>query len=218
MTECKCFGTTHVDYPRKVTDELREFADDADILFIESPRGDDYEYEMIVRNPALYITGVTLECIWAMLGFILTWQFTTVDTAVTKKVAQENNLDIEPVDMNIPRKMSEVSPIVTVVSWLWTGVVAFVFVLSVWYTSIVVLGYAVLFALLPTLPFSQLTLSERDKVMAENIEEILSTDDKIKKGCFVAGRDHIDGVEKQLEESSVQVTQTFKSKWLRHSL
>lgn len=221
MAEFEAFGTTHVDRPSKVAEELSEFADDADILFIESPRGDpdnSDEYNMLIRNPALYITAVILEWLWGIIGFILTRRFAPVDRVVTEEVAREKDVDIEPVDLNIPRRMSEVHLVVTVLSWLWTVVVGFIFALGVFASSIAVLGYAVVLGLLPILPFSQLTLSERDEVMAENIQQILSTNDDVSKGCLIAGRDHLDGVEEQLEASYIQVSQTFKSKWLRRSL
>jgi hypothetical protein len=221
MAEFEAFGTTHVDRPSKVAEELSEFADDADVLFIESPRSDaddSHEYNMLIRNPALYLTAIILEAVWGIIGFILTRQFDPVDRVVTKKVAREMGVDVEPVDLDIPREMSEVHPIITVLSWLWIVLIGFVFVLGVFASSIVVLAFALGLGFLPILPFSQLTLSDRDEVMAENIQQILSTNDDVSKGCLIAGQDHLNGVEEELEASDIQVSQTFKSKWLRRSL
>jgi hypothetical protein len=221
MAEFEAFGTAHVDRPSKVAEELSEFADDADVLFIESPRSDaddSHEYNMLIRNPALYLTAIILEAVWGIIGFILTRQFDPVDRVVTKKVAREMGVDIEPVDLDIPRKMSEVHPIITVLSWLWIVLVALVAVLGILEWSTTIIAYAVVLGFVPILPFAELTLSERDEVMAENIEQILSTNDDVSKGCLIAGRDHLDGVEEELEASDIQVSQTFKSKWLRRSL
>lgn len=220
MAEFEAFGTTHVDRPSKVAEELSEFTDD-DVLFIESPRSDaddSHEYNMLIRNPALYLTAIILEAVWGIIGFILTRQFDPVDRVVTKKVAREMGVDIEPVDLDIPRKMSEVHPIITVLSWLWIVLVALVAVLGILEWSTTIIAYAVVLGFVPILPFAELTLSERDEVMAENIEQILSTNDDVSKGCLIAGRDHLDGVEEELEASDIQVSQTFKSKWLRRSL
>ena len=74
MAEFEAFGTTHVDRPSKVAEELSEFTDD-DVLFIESPRSDaddSHEYNMLIRNPALYLTAIILEAVWGIIGFILT--------------------------------------------------------------------------------------------------------------------------------------------------
>lgn len=221
MAEFEAFGTTHVDRPSKVAEELSEFADDADVLFIESPRSDaddSHEYNMLIRNPALYLTAIVLEAVWGIIGFILTRQFDPVDRVVTKKVAREKGVDIEPVDLDIPRKMSEVHLVVTVLSWLWIALVALVAVLGILEWSTTIIAYAVVLGFVPILPFAELTLSDRDEVMAENIEQILSTNDDVSKGCLIAGRDHLDGVEEQLEASDIQVSQMFKSKWLRRSL
>lgn len=218
MAECETFGTFHVDRPSKVKNELSETADDADILFIESPRGDDYKSELRIRNPAFYLTGVILKLLWGTLGLFLTGQFDSTDGVATKKVARDKDLDIEAVDMNIPRRMSEVHPAVTVFSWLWAMMVIILFTLGVWEFSATFLLSGFLLGFIPSFLFSHLKLSERDEVMAGNIETILSADDGINKGCLVAGGGHIDGVEEQLEETSVEVSGTFKSKWLRYSL
>jgi len=71
---------------------------------------------MRIRNPAFYLTGVILQLAWGTIGLILTRQFDSFDAIATEKVAREKDLDVEPVDMNIPRKVSEVSPAVTVFS------------------------------------------------------------------------------------------------------
>ncbi len=221
MAEFEAFGTTHVDRPSKVAEELSEFADDADVLFIESPRSDaddSHEYNMLIRNPALYLTGIIVRWFWGIIGLFLTRQFDPVDRVVTKKVAREKDVEIEPVDLNIPRRMSEVHLVVTVLSWLWALVVGFIFVLGVFASSIAVLVYAVVLGFVPIVPFSRLTLSERDEVMAENIQQIISTNDDVSKGCLIAGRDHLDSVEEELEASDIEVSCTFKSKWLRRSL
>lgn len=221
MAEVDAFGTLHVDRLSKVTDELNEFADDADVLFVEGPREEpdnSDELGMLLRNPALYLTGIILDWFWGMLGFLLTRQFKPVDGVATETVAQRKELDIEPVDLNLPRRASEVGLAVTVLSWLWFAMAAVIFVLGVMASSIGVLIFAIAVGFMPAVPFAYWTLSERDEVMAENIEEILSTNDDLDRGCLVAGKKHMDGVVEQLEESDVEVSQVHKSKWLRRSL
>lgn len=221
MAEVDAFGTLHVDRLSKVTDELDEFVDDADVLFVEGPREEPDTSDklgMVLRNPALYLTGIILDWFWGILGFLLTRRFQPVDAVATETVAQRKELDIEPVDLNLPRRASEVGPVVTVFSWLWFAIAAVVFVLGVLASSIGALIFAVAVGFLPAVPFAYWTLSERDEVMAENIEEILSTNDNLDRGCLVAGGGHMDGVVEKLEESDVEVSQVHKSKWLRRSL
>lgn len=221
MTEVDVFGTLHVDRLSKVTDELDEVADNADVLFVEGPRDEpdnSDELGMLIRNPALYLTGIILEWFWGILGLFLTCQFKPVDGVATEKVAQRRELDIEPVDLNLPRRASNVGLAVTVFSWLWFAIATIIFVLGILASSIGVLLFAIAVGFLPVVPFAYWTLSERDEVMAENIEEILSTNDDLNRGCLVAGRGHMNGVIEQLEESEVEVSQVHKSKWLRRSL
>lgn len=221
MAEVDTFGTLHVDCISKVTGELDEFADDADVLFVEEPREEpdnSDELSMFLRNPALYLTGIILEWFWAIFGFLLTRQFKPVDAVATETVAQRKELDIEPVDLNLPRRASEVGLVVTAFSWVWFTIAAAGFVLGVLGSSIEVLIFVIIIGLLPVGPFAYWTLSERDEVMAKNIEEVLSTNDDFNRGCLVAGRKHMDGVVEQLEESDVEVSQVHKSKWLRRKL
>jgi hypothetical protein len=117
MAEVDAFGTLHVDRLSKVTGELDEFADDADVLFVEGPREEPDNSDdlgMLLRNPALYLTGIILDWFWGLLGFFLTRQFKPVDGVATETVAQRKELDIEPVDLNLPRRASEVGLVVTV--------------------------------------------------------------------------------------------------------
>jgi len=221
MTEVDAFGTLHVDRLSKVMDELDEFADDADVLFVEGPRDESDnsdELNLLLRNPALYLTGIILDWFWGIFGFILTRQFKPVDGVATEKVAQKRGLHIEPVDLNLQRRASEVSFAVTAFSWLWTAIAIALSVLGLVATSIGVLVFAIAIGFLPAVPFAYWTLSDRDEVMAENIEEILATDESLDQGCLVAGRGHMDGVVEQLEESDVEVSQVHKSKWFRRSL
>jgi hypothetical protein len=221
MAEVDAFGTLHVDRLGKVTDELNEFADEADVLFVEGPREEpdnSDELGMLLRNPALYLTGIILDLFWGILGFLLTRQFKPVDGVATERVAQRKELDIEPVDLNLPRRASEVGFAVTVFSWFWFAISAVIFVLGVLASSIGVLIFALAVGFLPVVPFAYWTLSERDEVMAENIEQILLTNDDLDRGCLVAGRGHMDGVITELEESDVEVSQAHKSEWLRRSL
>jgi pheromone shutdown protein TraB len=85
-------------------------------------------------------------------------------------------------------------------------------------STIEILVLAIAVGFLSVVPFAYWTLSERDEVMAENIEEILATNDGFNRGCLVAGRRDMDGVVEQLEESDVEVSQVHKSNWLRRSL
>jgi len=221
MAEIDAFGTLHVDRLSKVTNELDKVSDDADVLFIEGPRKEpdtSDELDMLLRNPALYLTGIILDWFWGILGFLLTRQFKPVDRVATETVAQKKELNIEPVDLNLPRRASDIGLTITIFSWLWSVMAIIIFVLGVLATSIGVLIFTIAVGFLPVVPFAYWTLSERDKVMAENIEEILSNNDNLSKGCLVAGRGHIDGVIEELEESDVEVSQIHKSNWVRRSL
>ncbi len=167
---------------------------------------------MLLRNPALYLTGIILDWFWGILGFLLTHQFKPVDGVATETVVQKKELDIQPVDLSLPRRASEVGLAVTVFSWLWFAIVAAIFVLGLLAFSIGILTFAIAVGLLPVVPFAYWTLSERDEVMAKNIEEISSTNDNLNKGCLIAGRGHMDGVVEQLEDSNVEISQVHKSK------
>ena len=221
MAEVDTFGTLHVDRLSKVTNELGEFAQDADVLFVEGPRDppdNSDELGMLLRNPALYLTGTILDWFWGILGFIFTRHFKPVDMVATETVAQKKEIDIEPVDLNLPRRTSEVGLAVTAFSWLWFTIAVGIFMLGVVASTIEILVLATAVGFLPIVPFAYWTLSERDEVMAENIEEILAANDEFNRGCFVAGRRHMAGVVEQLEESDVEVSKVHKSKWLRRSL
>jgi len=135
MTKLDIFGTLHIDRLSKVTEELDEFTSDADVLFVEGPREEPVrsdELGMLFRNPSLYLTGVILDCFWGILGLLLTRRFKPVDGVATEQVAQNRELDIEPVDLNLPRRASEVSLAVTLFSWFWFVIASVIFVLGSW--------------------------------------------------------------------------------------
>lgn len=215
------FGTLHVDRLSKVVDELDEFSQEADVLFVEQPRDDpdsSDKFAMLVHNPTLYLTGIILEWFWGILGFVLTGRFKPVDEVATEVVSEKNEIKIEPVDLNLPRRASEVSVTITVLSWIWFCFVIFIFITGLIVSSITVLIGAVAAGFLPIVPFARLTLAERDEIMAKNIEEVLARNTNLNMGCLVAGRGHMDGVFEQLEQSGVETSQTHESKWIRRSL
>lgn len=220
MSELDIFGTFHIDRPSKVKRELEDFCEDADVLFIESPRNrpnESDEREMLIRNPIFWITGWILEIAWGLLGFVLTGRYGPVDGYATDKVSNEKKIKTEPVDMNLVRRVSEVSIYVTVFSWIWLILTLGLFVIGVWLLAPNIIIWSVLFGLLPIVPLAFGTASERDKLMAENIHQVFSKQENVKQGCLIVGQCHIEGVIEELEDSNVEIGETHKSKFLRQN-
>lgn len=220
MAKVDVFGTKHVDRPSKVREELEEFADDADILFSEEPQPTPTPSDkrgLFLRNPTIYLTGTIVSWLWAWPGFFLTGRFSTVDVVATENVAQDNGLDIKPVDLNLHRRASDVGLAVTVLSWIWFALVVILFVLGLLALSSIDLTVAFAGGFLPVFLLIRWTLSERDETMAENIEEILSMHDDLDRGCLVVGNGH-SGVAEELEERGVEVGRVHKSKFFRRNL
>lgn len=229
MAGVDVFGTVHIDRPNKVREELSEFSESAEIFFIESPREVDSSDlgNLLRRNPALWITSWILHVVWGLPGFLLTRNFESIDSSVTREVAESRNLDIEPVDLNLMRRASDVNRYVTGLSWFWVCLIPIVvtygfmtspiFLGPVSFGPVFFAGLAVLMGFLPIAPFAHFTLEERDEETVENIENLLSERDDVQKGCLIVGHKHMDGIVEELEESTVTVGEKHRSKFLRKS-
>lgn len=221
MSKVDLFGTFHIDRPSKVKNELREFTHDTDVVFIEQPREEPTATDMIAllgRNPALWITSWLLEAVWGLLGFLVSRRFNSVDGGVTRAVAREQHLHREPVDMNLVQRASAVSLPVTIVSWGWALLCVGVFISGLMQSLLVFVSGAVVIGILPGVPFACWTLAERDRVMASNIQHVLSTRNDVQRGCLVVGQGHIDGISAELDESPVNIGDVHASKLFRRSL
>jgi|GEM_PF-4747983 len=220
MPKVDVFGTLHVDRPGKVKAELTEFYADPDVFFVEEAReeleeGD--EWELLLRNPIMRIAGAILNLIWGFAGFLLTRSWGSVDGYVVNVVAEEREIDIAPVDLNLIRRASDVPLWISALSWALSVVVLVLFVLSAFFASIGLALWGVLLGFLPIRPFARRTLSERDKLMAENIEHVFAIYDDLQNGCLVVGRGHMEGVIDELEETEVEVGETHTSKFFRRN-
>lgn len=229
MPQIGIFGTYHVDKPSKVKEELSEFADDIDVIFIESPEDEveiQGQVEYLLRNPSLWLGSWLISLLWSTFGFILTRQRDSVDGYVARQVAKEKEVDIVPVDMNIVADLSDVRILVTVLSWIW-----FIFAVSSLVSTVSGLTSLVQFqlfgadviesvliflliGLLPVVTWAYTTDSERNKIMSENITKHLCENDSLENGCLVVGNDHLE-IQDNLKDTPVKVNKTHKSKWLR---
>lgn len=229
MPQIGIFGTYHVDKPSKVKEELSEFADDIDVIFIESPEDEvetQGQVEYLLRNPSLWLGSWLISLLWSTIGFILTRQRDSVDGYVARQVAKEKEVDIVPVDMNIVADLSDVRILVTVLSWIW-----FIFAVSSLVSTVSGLTSLVQFqlfgadviesvliflliGLLPVVTWAYTTDSERNKIMSENITKHLCENDSLENGCLVVGNDHLE-IQDNLKDTPVKVNKTHKSKWLR---
>lgn len=229
MPQIGIFGTYHVDKPSKVKEELSEFADDIDVIFIESPEDEveiQGQVEYLLRNPSLWLGSWLISLLWSTIGFILTRQRDSVDGYVARQVAKEKEVDIVPVDMNIVADLSDVRILVTVLSWIW-----FIFAVSSLVSTVSGLTSLVQFqlfgadviesvliflliGLLPVVTWAYTTDSERNKIMSENITKHLCENDSLENGCLVVGNDHLE-IQDNLKDTPVEVNKTHKSKWLR---
>ncbi|MEA5387259.1 hypothetical protein VB779_09470 [Haloarculaceae archaeon H-GB11] len=203
MPEVDGFGTLHLDRPAKVRAELTEFSDGVSIFFVEGPRNQPNKADLrrlILRNPIMWVTDWILYVVWGVPGLLLTKKWGPVDGSITESVSQEEDIEIEPVDLNLVRRASDVSIWVSIFSWFMLLLsIALVFLSVLWGSwNLTVLAMVVGF--LPVVPFAFGTLSERDAEMAKNIDEILSNRDDVQRTCIIAGRRHIDGVVDELEK------------------
>jgi hypothetical protein len=233
MGQIEIFGTYHVDRPNKVEQELRDFSEEAEIFFVEQPQDpanvEDWA-SLLNRNPAMFIAGWILNLFWAIPGFLLTRQFDSVDSYVTRQVAQERNLDIDPVDLNLVPYLSNIWMVWTAISWMWAifvlatlafGVALSPKILLVYgfpLTPVFIFSTGILFGFLPIVAFARLSLPKRDGVIAQNIHEDLESMEEIDHGCLVVGRKHIEGVSDELEDRGIMVAKTHDPKFLRRSL
>lgn len=229
MPQIGIFGTYHIDKPSKVKEELSEFVDDIDVIFIESPEDEveiQGQVEYLLRNPSLWLGSWLISLLWSTFGFILTRQRDSVDGYVARQVAKEKEVDIVPVDMNIVADLSDVRILVTVLSWIW-----FIFAVSSLVSTVSSLTSLVQFqlfgadviesvliflliGLLPVVTWAYTTDSERNKIMSENITKHLCENDSLENGCLVVGNDHLE-IQDNLKDTPVKVNKTHKSKWLR---
>jgi hypothetical protein len=226
MSRVDIFGSYHVDRPSKVRAELSEFSAGADVFFTEDPREDpnaDETPNVETRNPAFWLMARLVDVVWGVIGFLLTRQFRSVDAAVTRQVAQNRDIPIEPVDKDLTTAASIVSLPVTILSWLWFVLVLVVaaFAVATYPFALLVFGLpvpwtffggmSVLLGFGPVAPFALLTVSDRDRAMAANIEEILTERGEINKGVLVVGDRHVEGVVAELEDGPVEVGETHSS-------
>lgn len=221
MTEVDGFGTLHIDRPNKVRAELTEFSDGVSVFFVEGPRNEPNEADerrLILRNPIMWVTGWILEVMWGSLGFLLTRRWGPVDGYVTDRVSQEQDIEIEPVDLNLVRRASDVSIWITLLSWIVLLLAFVLFSLAVLWTSWILTVWAIVVGFAPVVPFGFGTLSERDEEMANNIEDILSNRENVQRSCLIVGRRHMDGVMDELADKDIKVGQIHKSKFLRRNL
>jgi hypothetical protein len=221
MAELLGFGTYHVDRPKKVQDELGEIAEEADVILVENPRiqeGDDDKLDLLIQNPMMLIAGAFLSFFWGLFGWVLTRTWRPVDAHAVDMVSEEQEITVEPVDMNIVDYACDVGLQKTVFSWV-------VFILSVSLlgygvisisVSSVLLGVILGFA--PASIFARRTLVERDRRMSENIREIIISHENIETGCLVSGNGHLDGISEELAETEITVSKIHKSKFLRRNL
>lgn len=218
MVQVDVFGTYHIDRPGKMKKELRDISTDAEVFFAELPREEtktSHEIQLLFRNPTLRITGWILNGFWGVFGFLLTGQFDSVDAFVTREVAHERSMEVEPVDLNLVRRASNIALPLTVASWIWFLLIVCVFVFGVFLWSDFYIISAVAMGFLPLLPFAYSTLSERDSEMAKNIEDILTSRDDVSRGCLVVGHKHMDGVIEELEKNNVEIGEKHKPKFFR---
>lgn len=233
MTQVDIFGTYHIDRPRKVKEELREFSTDAEIFLTEQakePASVSEWIELLAWNPAMFISGWCLNFFWGVLGFLLTRRFDSVDGVATKKIAKERGIPIEPVDMDVVREMSDVGALFTACSWIWGLFVVTVlsFGIGVHPAVFIVYGYpasgpffvlsAYLLGLLPVVAWAKTSLQARDEVMAKNIEQVLDSRDDIERACLVVGHEHADGIANELRDRDFEVDEPFQTEFFRQSL
>lgn len=212
------FGTYHLDRPTKVESELSEFAQEVDVFFVEAPHEPTTnrdELLILLRNPVMSIAGLLLDLLWGTLGFLLTRRFGPVDGTVTDRVATEQGIEIAPVDMNLIQRASDVSLLISVVSWVMFIMSLIIIASGILFTSLGVLSWGIVIGLLPLLPFVFSTLDERDDIMAQNIEDTLSSCGNVEQGCLVVGHKHMNGIVEALEDKDVQVGEQHKSKLFR---
>ena len=227
MTRVDIFGTLHIDRPRKVKIEIDEFLGDVDVVFVEEPKIPSTpadEKDLLLRNPIMRITGSILNVFWGALGFLMTRHFGPVDRFIVDEFAEKQDVEIEPVDLNLVRRAADVSLPTTIGSWAWFvltillfawGFLALLFDVT---ASLNILLFAAAIGFIPVAPFARLTLADRDREMAKNIEDAIRDRDDIDSACLVVGRGHMSGVVEKLEEKDVEIGDTYKSKWLRRGL
>jgi len=221
MSKVSGFGTTHIDRPSKVKTELTEFCENVDVFFVESPKDEPSsidERNLILRNPIMWVTGWIVDFVWGVPGFILTGSPRPVDGYVTDAISEEQDIPIEPVDMNLMERAGEVPFWLTVLSWISVLVAISIFVLGIMATSLKLVLGSFIIGFAPAALFAVLTKSERDMEMAENIDQFLANHEDVESACLIAGKKHIPGVVDQLKKRGVDVQKVHKSKFFRKSL
>lgn len=220
MTDVSVFGTFHWDRPGKVEAELSEFSKDVDVFFVESPKEESDnsdEQRLLLRNPIISITGLILDFVWGLFGFIITQSWRPVDAYVTDKVADKQDIDISQVDMNLIRRASNVNILITAISWFLLLVMVALLAVGMLTLTLFPIGLAVVVGFVPLVPFAYWTLPERDEIMAKNIQEFIETHEGVDNVCLVVGQKHMKGVIDQLKDENIDVNKAHKSKFLRYN-
>lgn len=218
MAQVNVFGTLHVDRPNKVKSELSEVASGADIIFTETPRDESGPTENRVlfrRNPALWVMGYILDGIWGLIGFALTRSFLPVDAVATREVARQKGIDTQGVDINLVRLASDIGPLFSVASWVWSSLVGVLLIYGLVTINPFLFTAGIAAGFLPIAPFAFGTLQKRDKKIAANIENVFEECDDLDTACLVVGRKHMSGVIEELETTEIKVQCRHRSKFFR---
>lgn len=115
------FGVIHVDDPEKVTRELREFAADADAIFIEHPSDplNALEYvELLVRAP-LYVFGMlALQVVaYSPLYLLFNRDLFQTELVAARRIVEDADLPLHAVDEHPNRQLLDGSVRVTLANW-----------------------------------------------------------------------------------------------------
>lgn len=220
MVELIAFGTYHVDRSKKVENELSEFAEGVDVLFVEKPRirqESNNKLDLLIRNPMMLIGGLFLGFFWGLLGFIITRKWRPVDAHAVDKVSDKYEINVESVDMNIVDYACDVTIVKTIFSWLVFVTSILLFILGIASYSIIYFLLGVIFAFAPVPVFATKTLSKRNERISKNILELFEEED-IEIGCLICGNKHINGITERLAKAGITISGEHKSKLLRRSL
>ncbi len=122
------FGSVHIDRPSKVADELDEFADGVDAVFVEYPQDWSLreKVEGLLKNPMLVVGVMTYTVVFLPFLSLFVRDVIPMELVVANEFAEKRNIELHAVDTHPIQLSNDGKRWWWVVSW---GVLA----LLVWY-------------------------------------------------------------------------------------
>lgn len=228
MTKISIFGGIHVDNPEVTEKEFRDFCpENVEAIFLEeqgSEPSDKAALIAMILFPTYFFGVFIYVVVSVVIRLIVGTSGTAPEKLAAKKVADERNIPIYGVDVDIWKMMADLNKLIHVpINWLlFSHVLGFKFIIATGLIVesdpstlyLIVIHLAILAVGL--IIFAYLTYSERDRHMVSSISRI-SKANQYNEVCLVVGRKHAETIPKLLDDYELELKGKHTRKFLRKS-